>query len=134
MSRTVKAIEIVHLTGKQSKSGNTSGQDKTREELVSSMKSIMEMNKDSNPRSCDFGFSLSHYSDSSCQLEHFLDGLIFQRWDISSPATFVCLLQIFLFFPGACDLALGMESGDIPDGSITATSSYVPNVGPQNGR
>lgn len=34
----------------------------------------------------------------------------------------------------SCDEALGMESGTIPDEAITASSSYVPNVGPRNGR
>ncbi|XP_065161564.1 discoidin domain-containing receptor 2-like isoform X1 [Atheta coriaria] len=34
----------------------------------------------------------------------------------------------------SCNEALGMESGDIPDEAITASSSYVPNVGPRNGR
>ncbi|KAI5730446.1 hypothetical protein M8J76_013756 [Diaphorina citri] len=33
-----------------------------------------------------------------------------------------------------CDSPLGMESGQIPDSAITASSSYVPNVGPRNGR
>ncbi|XP_071443224.1 discoidin domain-containing receptor 2-like [Hetaerina americana] len=33
-----------------------------------------------------------------------------------------------------CDEPLGMESGGIPDSAITASSSYVPNVGPHNGR
>ncbi|KAI4489609.1 hypothetical protein M0802_010948 [Mischocyttarus mexicanus] len=35
---------------------------------------------------------------------------------------------------GSCNQSLGMESGDIPDSSITASSSYVTNVGPRNGR
>lgn len=35
---------------------------------------------------------------------------------------------------GGCDRPLGMESGAIPDEAITASSSYVPNVGPRNGR
>ncbi|XP_073975593.1 discoidin domain-containing receptor 2-like isoform X2 [Rhodnius prolixus] len=34
----------------------------------------------------------------------------------------------------SCDTALGMESGTIPDSAVTASSSYVPNVGPKNGR
>ncbi|XP_043676622.1 discoidin domain-containing receptor 2-like isoform X1 [Vespula pensylvanica] len=34
----------------------------------------------------------------------------------------------------SCNQSLGMESGDIPDSSITASSSYVTNVGPRNGR
>ncbi|XP_050301112.1 discoidin domain-containing receptor 2-like isoform X2 [Anthonomus grandis grandis] len=33
-----------------------------------------------------------------------------------------------------CNEALGMESGSISDDSITASSSYVSNVGPKNGR
>ncbi|XP_066156834.1 discoidin domain-containing receptor 2-like isoform X1 [Euwallacea fornicatus] len=33
-----------------------------------------------------------------------------------------------------CNVPLGMESGTIPDDSITASSSYVSNVGPKNGR
>ncbi|XP_039286881.1 discoidin domain-containing receptor tyrosine kinase B [Nilaparvata lugens] len=33
-----------------------------------------------------------------------------------------------------CDGDLGMETGEIPDNAVTASSSYVPNVGPQNGR
>uniref|UniRef100_A0A8D9E2R6 Discoidin domain-containing receptor 2 n=1 Tax=Cacopsylla melanoneura TaxID=428564 RepID=A0A8D9E2R6_9HEMI len=33
-----------------------------------------------------------------------------------------------------CDTPLGMESGQIPDSAISASSSYVPNVGPRNGR
>ncbi|CAH1372606.1 discoidin domain-containing receptor 2-like [Tenebrio molitor] len=33
-----------------------------------------------------------------------------------------------------CNEPLGMESGTIPDEAITASSSYVPNVGPRNGR
>ncbi|XP_060534695.1 discoidin domain-containing receptor tyrosine kinase B-like [Cylas formicarius] len=33
-----------------------------------------------------------------------------------------------------CNEPLGMESGKIPDEAITASSSYVPNVGPRNGR
>ncbi|XP_050579464.1 discoidin domain-containing receptor 2-like isoform X1 [Bombus affinis] len=33
-----------------------------------------------------------------------------------------------------CNQSLGMESGDIPDSAITASSSYVTNVGPRNGR
>lgn len=36
--------------------------------------------------------------------------------------------------PGSCNQSLGMESGDIPDSAITASSSYVTNVGPRNGR
>ncbi|KAL1117277.1 hypothetical protein AAG570_004603 [Ranatra chinensis] len=36
-------------------------------------------------------------------------------------------------WPCCCDGALGMESGGIPDSSVTASSSYVPNVGPKNG-
>lgn len=35
---------------------------------------------------------------------------------------------------GSCNQSLGMESGDIPDSAITASSSYVTNVGPRNGR
>ncbi|XP_063224924.1 discoidin domain-containing receptor 2-like [Bacillus rossius redtenbacheri] len=35
---------------------------------------------------------------------------------------------------GSCDAPLGMEAGAIPDSAITASSSYVPNVGPHNGR
>ncbi|XP_039286233.1 discoidin domain-containing receptor 2-like [Nilaparvata lugens] len=35
---------------------------------------------------------------------------------------------------GDCYHPLGMESGQLPDAFITASSSYVPNVGPQNGR
>lgn len=34
----------------------------------------------------------------------------------------------------SCNQSLGMESGDIPDSAITASSSYVTNVGPRNGR
>ncbi|XP_017777041.1 PREDICTED: discoidin domain-containing receptor 2-like [Nicrophorus vespilloides] len=34
----------------------------------------------------------------------------------------------------SCNEPLGMESGDIPDEAISASSSYVPNVGPKNGR
>ncbi|XP_044269644.1 discoidin domain-containing receptor 2-like [Tribolium madens] len=34
----------------------------------------------------------------------------------------------------SCNEPLGMESGTIPDEAITASSSYVPNVGPRNGR
>ncbi|XP_063234140.1 discoidin domain-containing receptor 2-like [Bacillus rossius redtenbacheri] len=34
----------------------------------------------------------------------------------------------------SCDAALGMQSGDIPDSALSASSSYVPNVGPRNGR
>ncbi|XP_043505182.1 discoidin domain-containing receptor 2-like [Polistes fuscatus] len=41
----------------------------------------------------------------------------------------VCSLEI-----RSCNQSLGMESGDIPDSSITASSSYVTNVGPRNGR
>lgn len=42
---------------------------------------------------------------------------------------------MFLFFVAEeCDAALGMESGGIPATSINATSSYVPNVGPDYGR
>lgn len=37
-------------------------------------------------------------------------------------------------FSDECDAPLGMESGTIPDEAITASSSYVPNVGPKNGR
>ncbi|XP_021920261.1 discoidin domain-containing receptor 2-like isoform X2 [Zootermopsis nevadensis] len=33
-----------------------------------------------------------------------------------------------------CDFPLGMESGSVPDSAITASSSYVPNVGPHQGR
>ncbi|XP_076272189.1 discoidin domain-containing receptor 2-like [Rhynchophorus ferrugineus] len=33
-----------------------------------------------------------------------------------------------------CNKPLGMESGQIPDDAISASSSYVPNVGPRNGR
>ncbi|XP_043526994.1 discoidin domain-containing receptor 2-like isoform X1 [Frieseomelitta varia] len=56
-------------------------------------------------------------------------------------AKFCALLT--LFGPGidvraldirACNQSLGMESGDIPDSAITASSSYVTNVGPRNGR
>lgn len=39
-----------------------------------------------------------------------------------------------LLVAGDCDLPLGMENGDVADEAITASSSYVPNVGPQNGR
>ncbi|XP_076683005.1 discoidin domain-containing receptor 2 isoform X2 [Andrena cerasifolii] len=34
----------------------------------------------------------------------------------------------------SCNQSLGMESGNIPDSAITASSSYVTNVGPRNGR
>ncbi|XP_066592503.1 discoidin domain-containing receptor 2-like [Prorops nasuta] len=34
----------------------------------------------------------------------------------------------------SCNKSLGMETGDIPDSAITASSSYVTNVGPKNGR
>ncbi|XP_076170649.1 discoidin domain-containing receptor 2 isoform X1 [Ptiloglossa arizonensis] len=34
----------------------------------------------------------------------------------------------------SCNQSLGMESGGIPDSAITASSSYVTNVGPRNGR
>ncbi|XP_011873229.1 PREDICTED: discoidin domain-containing receptor 2-like isoform X2 [Vollenhovia emeryi] len=34
----------------------------------------------------------------------------------------------------SCNQSLGMESGDIPDSAISASSSYVTNVGPRNGR
>ncbi|XP_071055936.1 discoidin domain-containing receptor 2-like isoform X2 [Onthophagus taurus] len=34
----------------------------------------------------------------------------------------------------SCNEPLGMESGAIPDDAISASSSYVPNVGPRNGR
>ncbi|XP_029660186.1 discoidin domain-containing receptor 2-like [Formica exsecta] len=34
----------------------------------------------------------------------------------------------------SCNRSLGMESGDIPDSAITASSSYVANVGPRNAR
>ncbi|XP_067204173.1 discoidin domain-containing receptor 2-like isoform X2 [Linepithema humile] len=34
----------------------------------------------------------------------------------------------------SCNQSLGMESGDIPDSAITASSSYVTNVGPRYGR
>lgn len=39
-----------------------------------------------------------------------------------------------MFVTGLCNEPLGMESGAIPDDAITASSSYVPNVGPRNGR
>lgn len=39
-----------------------------------------------------------------------------------------------MFVSGYCNEPLGMESGTIPDEAITASSSYVPNVGPRNGR
>jgi hypothetical protein len=42
--------------------------------------------------------------------------------------------NVMLFFAGSCDYPLGMESGDVPDSAITASSSYVPNVGPHQGR
>jgi hypothetical protein len=42
--------------------------------------------------------------------------------------------DVMLFFAGSCDYPLGMESGDVPDSAITASSSYVPNVGPHQGR
>ncbi|XP_032667019.1 discoidin domain-containing receptor tyrosine kinase B-like [Odontomachus brunneus] len=54
----------------------------------------------------------------------------------------LCIL-LMLFGPVAdvhsldirsCNQSLGMESGDIPDSAITASSSYVTNVGPRNGR
>lgn len=47
-------------------------------------------------------------------------------WKLSKTVNFI--------FAGSCDEALGMESGTIPDEAITASSSYVPNVGPRNGR
>lgn len=40
----------------------------------------------------------------------------------------------YTFVSGTCNEPLGMESGAIPDEAITASSSYVPNVGPRNGR
>lgn len=42
--------------------------------------------------------------------------------------------DVMLFFTGSCDFPLGMESGDVPDSAITASSSYVANVGPHRGR
>ena len=42
--------------------------------------------------------------------------------------------DVMLFFAGTCHYPLGMESGDVPDSAITASSSYVPNVGPHQGR
>lgn len=36
--------------------------------------------------------------------------------------------------PESCNDPLGMESGAIPDEAISASSSYVQNVGPKNGR
>lgn len=44
------------------------------------------------------------------------------------------LIINFNFSTGHCNEPLGMESGAIPDEAITASSSYVPNVGPRNGR
>ncbi|CAH1390364.1 unnamed protein product [Nezara viridula] len=35
---------------------------------------------------------------------------------------------------GGCENPLGMETGAIPDEAVTASSSYVPNVGAKNGR
>lgn len=43
------------------------------------------------------------------------------------------VLKIF-FVTGSCNEPLGMESGAIPDEAISASSSYVQNVGPKNGR
>lgn len=65
--------------------------------------------------------------------------LMFQNWKFKIITTFhftifVCLLITFFFITGSCDDSLGMESGAIPDDAITASSSYVPNVGPKNGR
>ncbi|XP_069672630.1 discoidin domain-containing receptor 2-like isoform X2 [Periplaneta americana] len=52
-------------------------------------------------------------------------------------AAFLLLLEIPPadgFDIRSCDYPLGMESGDIPDSAISASSSYVPNVGPHQGR
>ena len=39
------------------------------------------------------------------------------------------------FFAAECRDSLGMQSGEIPDDAITASSSYdAASVGPQNGR
>ena len=44
-----------------------------------------------------------------------------------------CLL--FVIFAAECRESLGMQSGEIPDDAITASSSYdAASVGPQNGR
>ena len=40
----------------------------------------------------------------------------------------------FLFLPGECNKALGMESGEIPHEAITASSSHADVVGPHVGR
>ncbi|XP_046671371.1 discoidin domain-containing receptor tyrosine kinase B-like [Homalodisca vitripennis] len=49
-------------------------------------------------------------------------------------AVLLCLHISVAFDIRACDEALGLESGVIPDNAVTASSSYVPNVGPQFGR
>ena len=62
---------------------------------------------------------------------------------ILQDTTEICLLYVTTYntynnkvkcVSGACNQSLGMESGDIPDSAITASSSYVTNVGPRNGR
>jgi len=64
-----------------------------------------------------------------------LDSILVHSFPVSSvkysPSPYV---DVMLFFAGSCDYPLGMESGDVPDSAITASSSYVPNVGPHQGR
>ncbi len=49
---------------------------------------------------------------------------------------FKCVLKrSFLIFSAECRESLGMQSGEIPDKAITASSSYDDgSVGPQNAR
>lgn len=44
------------------------------------------------------------------------------------------LINAIFFITESCNEPLGMESGAIPDDAISASSSYVQNVGPKNGR
>lgn len=80
-----------------------------------------------------YNFSFSKFPHDSVDLKTFGFSLGKSQKNFLQP-DLIDSFCFFFIFPGSCDQPLGMESGDIPDSSITATSSYVPNVGPQNGR
>ncbi|XP_054275589.1 discoidin domain-containing receptor tyrosine kinase B-like [Macrosteles quadrilineatus] len=60
-------------------------------------------------------------------------------WSLGQCCTLAATLVTLLRSAGgfdirSCDSSLGLESGVVPDSAVTASSSYVPNVGPQFGR
>lgn len=47
---------------------------------------------------------------------------------------FCLIVNVNRFIVGQCAAALGMESGEIPDEDISASSMYDPSLGPKHAR